>query len=348
MRIGMMVSFGIGGADKSSYYLAEGLKELGHDVVIFYTDMSFPKVSPQWDSDYEMLSRFDSYKNFESHHIKDVNDFNNHGIDVLNSHRSGEDLWLIPGFEQGSFYFPIVETNFHGELHTKADYRVFPSQTLVNFKKLSIPHSVIFNPIMPKLTNDNLREELGIPNDAFVFGKISRASNEIFTPITYLAYKKVENPNAYFIQMGINKATEEIAAKLNLKNFIAIDQTLDEVRISKFYNTFDLYCHGNKLGETFGNTVAEAMMHGKPVITHLGDSSWPQAQCEVIGREDNIIRRQDVHAYVEYSNLMNDLMHNVEKYNEFQSYCMDRATNFFEYKAVAKKYSDLFEKVLSS
>jgi len=102
------------------------------------------------------------------------------------------------------------------------------------------------------------------------------------------------------------------------------------------------------LGETFGNTVAEAMMHGKPVITHLGDSSWPQAQCEVIGREDNIIRRQDVHAYVEYSNLMNDLMHNVEKYNEFQSYCMDRATNFFEYKAVAKKYSDLFEKVLSS
>ncbi len=45
---------------------------------------------------------------------------------------------------------------------------------------------------------------------------------------------------------------------------------------------------------------------------------------------------------------MNDLMHNVEKYNEFQSYCMDRATNFFEYKAVAKKYSDLFEKVLSS
>ncbi len=348
MRIGMMVSFGIGGADKSSYYLAEGLKELGHDVVIFYTDMSFPKVSPQWDSNYEMLSRFESYKNFESHHIKDINDFNNYGIDILNSHRSGEDLWLIPGFEQGSYNFPIVETNFHGELHTKADFRVFPSQTLVNFKKLTIPNSVIFNPIMPKLTNDDLREELGIPNDAFVFGKISRASNEIFTPITYLAYKKVENPNAYFIQMGINKATEEIAAKLNLKNFIAIDQTLDEVRISKFYNTFDLYCHGNKLGETFGNTVAEAMMHGKPVITHLGDSSWPQAQCEVIGREDNIIRRQDVHAYVEYSNLMNDLMHNVEKYNEFQSYCMDRATNFFEYKAVAKKYSDLFEKVLSS
>ena len=348
MRIGMMVSFGIGGADKSSYYLAEGLKGLGHDVVIFYTDMSFPKVSPQWDSNYEMLSRFENYKNFESHHIKNVDDFNNYNIDVLNSHRSGEDLWLIPGFEQGSYNFPIVETNFHGVLQTKADYRVFPSQTLVNFKRLNIPHSVIFNPIMPKLSNDNLREELGIPNDAFVFGKISRASNEIFTPITYLAYKSIENPNAYFIQMGINKATEEIASKLKLKNFIAIDQTLDEVRISKFYNTFDLYCHGNKLGETFGNTVAEAMMHGKPVITHLGDPKWPQAQCEVIDREDHIIRRQDVQAYLDYSNLMNDLMTNTQKYNEFQSYCDQRAKEFFDYKVVAKKYADLFNKVLNS
>jgi len=348
MRIGMMVSFGIGGADKSSYYLAEGLKGLGHDVVIFYTDMSFPKVSPQWDSNYEMLSRFENYKNFESHHIKNVDDFNNYNIDVLNSHRSGEDLWLIPGFEQGSYNFPIVETNFHGVLQTKADYRVFPSQTLVNFKRLNIPHSVIFNPIMPKLSNDNLREELGIPNDAFVFGKISRASNEIFTPITYLAYKSIENSNAYFIQMGINKATEEIASKLKLKNFIAIDQTLDEVRISKFYNTFDLYCHGNKLGETFGNTVAEAMMHGKPVITHLGDPKWPQAQCEVIDREDHIIRRQDVQAYLDYSNLMNDLMTNTQKYNEFQSYCDQRAKEFFDYKVVAKKYADLFNKVLNS
>jgi len=348
MRIGMMVSFGIGGADKSSYYLAEGLKGLGHDVVIFYTDMSFPKVSPQWDSNYEMLSRFENYKNFESHHIKNVDDFNNYNIDVLNSHRSGEDLWLIPGFEQGSYNFPIVETNFHGVLQTKADYRVFPSRTLVNFKRLNIPHSVIFNPIMPKLSNDNLREELGIPNDAFVFGKISRASNEIFTPITYLAYKSIENSNAYFIQMGINKATEEIASKLKLKNFIAIDQTLDEVRISKFYNTFDLYCHGNKLGETFGNTVAEAMMHGKPVITHLGDPKWPQAQCEVIDREDHIIRRQDVQAYLDYSNLMNDLMTNTQKYNEFQSYCDQRAKEFFDYKVVAKKYADLFNKVLNS
>lgn len=348
MRIGMMVSFGIGGADKSSYYLARGLKDLGHDVVIFYTEMSFPKVSVQWDANYEMLSRFESYNDFESHLISDVNDFNNFNIDILNSHRSGEDLWLIPGFEQGIYNFPIVETNFHGVLQTKADFRVFPSQTLVNFKRLTIPHSVIFNPIMPKLCNENLRQELGIPEDAFVFGKISRASNEIFTPITYLAYKKNENPNAYFIQMGINKATEEIAAKLNLKNFIAIDQTLDEIRISKFYNTFDLYCHGNKLGETFGNTVAEAMMHGKPVITHIGDPSWPQAQCEVIDKEDHIVRRQDIHAYVEYGDLMNTLMNDKNKYNEFQSYCEQRAKDYFDYKIVASKYAELFTGILNS
>ena len=46
--------------------------------------------------------------------------------------------------------------------------------------------------------------------------------------------------------------------------------------------TFDVFCHCNPLGETFGNTVAEAMMHGKPVVSHLGKRSWPQAQIELL------------------------------------------------------------------
>jgi glycosyltransferase involved in cell wall biosynthesis len=346
MRIGMLVSFGIGGADKSCYYLAKGLRELGHDVVIFYTEMSFPKVSVQWDDDYEMLSRFDSYKDFESHQITDVNQFNEHNIDLLNTHRSGDDFWLIPGFEQGNYNFPIVETNIHGTLLTKADYRIFPSQTMADFKKITIPYTVIYNPIMPKLTETDLREELGIPKDAFVYGKISRASNDIFTPITYLAYKKCEAPNVYFIQMGINKATEDIAQRLNLKNFIAIDQSLDENRISQFYNTFDLYCHGNSLGETFGNTIAEAMIHGKPVVSHLGAKMWPQAQCEVIGNDNYFVRRNDTYAFEDYKNLMISLKDNKEEYKNYQEYCKDRAEKLFDYRVVSQKYADVFQKIL--
>ena len=33
---------------------------------------------------------------------------------------------------------------------------------------------------------------------------------------------------------------------------------------------FDLLCHANKIGETFGNTIAEAMIHEKPVISIEG------------------------------------------------------------------------------
>jgi glycosyltransferase involved in cell wall biosynthesis len=346
MRIGMLVSFGIGGADKSCYYLAKGLRELGHDVVIFYTEMSFPKVSIHWDANYEMLSRFDSYKDFESYQIKDVNQFNDYNIDILNTHRSGEDFWLIPGFEKGNYNFPIVETNIHGTLHTKADYRIFPSETMVDFKKITIPHTVIYNPTMPKLTDSDLREELGIPKDAFVYGKISRASNDIFTPMTYLAYKKCEAPDVYFIQMGINKATIEISQKLNLKNFIAIDQSLDETRISQFYNTFDLYCHGNSLGETFGNTIAEAMIHGKPVISHLGAKMWPQAQCEVIGNDKYFVKRNDIYAFEEYMNFMKLLKNNKDEYQEYKTYCETRAENLFDYKAISQKYANVFQKML--
>jgi glycosyltransferase involved in cell wall biosynthesis len=47
-------------------------------------------------------------------------------------------------------------------------------------------------------------------------------------------------------------------------------------------NTFDVFCHFNKLGETFGNTVAEAMMHKLPVVSLAGSLVYPQAQREML------------------------------------------------------------------
>jgi glycosyltransferase involved in cell wall biosynthesis len=107
-----------------------------------------------------------------------------------------------------------------------------------------------------------------------------------------------------------------------------------------------LYCHGNSLGETFGNTIAEAMIHGKPVVSHLGAKMWPQAQCEVIGNDNYFVRRNDTYAFEDYKNLMISLKDNKEEYKNYQEYCKDRAEKLFDYRVVSQKYADVFQKIL--
>ncbi len=348
MRIGILVSLGVGGADKSSFYLAKGLRELGEDVVIFYTKQSFPNPNMQWDDTSLSLSRYQQYNSFENYMIEHPSEFKNYGIQILNTHRPGDDTWFVPGFEDETFPFPVVETNFHGELKSKADFRVYPSQTLVESKNIQQDNKniVIFNPIMPVLSEETLREELGIADENFVFGRISRGSNDIFSPICYLAYKKIETDNTCFIQMGANEASRNIVKQLNIKNYKEVDPTIDDIRISKFYNTFDIYLHSNRLGETFGNTIAEAMMHGKPVVSHLGESFWPQAQSEVLGLQEYVVAERQVSAFNEYASLMKKLMDDKNLYIKQSDYCKDRAFDNFNYKVVAMKYLEVFDKAI--
>jgi glycosyltransferase involved in cell wall biosynthesis len=350
MKIGLFASFGIGGADKATYYLAKGLKELGHEVKIFYSQRSFPGPCWQWDAGMEILSRHDMYVgHHEMYEITDASQFNDYDIEILNVHRSGEDIGLIPNLEKTNLNIPVVETNFHGVLLTNPDFRIFPTQTLVDFKQVVCDHVIIPNPISDNFHSGNLRKELNIPDDAIVFGKISRPSNDIFTPMPYLAYKIIEkkyDDKVYFLQVGMNNATHDIVNKMNFKNFIYLNQSLDEDFISRFYNTFDIYCHGNSLGETFGNTIAEAMMHGKPIVSHLGAEMWPQAHREIIGDDTYIVMQRDVYGYELYANLMEKLLTDKTEYDRYSKYCLERAQNNFLYTKVSQRYAEFFEKVL--
>jgi hypothetical protein len=52
-------------------------------------------------------------------------------------------------------------------------------------------------------------------------------------------------------------------------------------RISRFLNTLDVFAHGRRDGETFGTVFAEAMMHGKPCLSHY--SPIANGQVETMG-----------------------------------------------------------------
>jgi glycosyltransferase involved in cell wall biosynthesis len=344
MKIGQIVSFGVGGADKCALNLIKGLLLLNEDleITVFYNKYSHPRA----DETATNPSRFEEYKTLPIKLVEfnDVAELNNYDIDILNTHRSGNDSWFLPNFESTTFNFKIVETNFHGYNMTKSDIRIYPSEGLLsNLQPSSIPFRVIPNPINRKVTDEDLRTTLGI-SDKFVYGRIARPDTNIYSNINLSAYKRVEGDDTCFLYVAPNPMAISDAHNLGLKNIIFIDPTSDELMVSKLYNTFDVLCHSNSLGETFGNTIAEAMINSKPIITHIGRSSWCQAHEELVGEKTELFIRDNI--VDNYANLMLKLKNDKNYYNEISKYLKDRADSLYDYVSVSKRYYDLYKEMI--
>ena len=131
-------------------------------------------------------------------------------------------------------------------------------------------HHVVRNPIEAPYSTENLREELGIPDDAFVFGRIGRDDESIYDPINIEAYAKVANSNTYFVLVNPSGPSRADIERLRITNTRTIERTTSEIRLSQFYNTIDVLAHARLDGECNPANVFEAAAHSKPVISHYG------------------------------------------------------------------------------
>ena len=113
--------------------------------------------------------------------------------------------------------------------------------------------------------DNNSRKDLNIPKDALVFGRIG-GMDQFDIPNVHKAIDKIteENPNIYFLLVNTNKFCKE------KKNIIHHDKIIDLNKKVEFINTCDAMIHARKMGETFGNAIAEFSIKNKPVITCVG------------------------------------------------------------------------------
>lgn len=346
MRLAHFVSFGLGGADRNALNILSGLKAAGCTSLIFYNQFSIPKVMPGiHNNGYEPLSRQRQFEEVaECIKIEHFSDIYKYGIDILHTHRSGEDKWLIPGFDSVTHPFKIIETNFHGSKTTKADIRVYPNKALCHTKRIVLDYEnrIIPNAILPPLSSENLRAELGMENK-FVFGRIARPDSDIYCSVNLEAYSRIENENTVFLYVAPHEYAKQDAVRFGIKNMVWLDPQLDSSRISTIYNTFDVLLHSNSAGETFGNTIAEAMMHGKPVVSHTGSHTWPQAHIELFGQYDRfVVRGQDIG---EYSSLMKELMLDRQLADTAGNYYKERSLNTYSVKRVASQYAEIYREI---
>jgi hypothetical protein len=259
MRIGHFVSFGIGGADRAAFNLLLGMKHLGYTPQVFFNEMSLPKRTADQDPNLPLLSIQDLFEDaFDVHRINDVKELSEFNLDILNTHRSGDDKWLLPGLEHVDRKFKIVETNFHGLRKTPADLRVYPSHALMQSKRIARDqlNAMIFNPILPPLTTENFRQLLSLRPETVVLGRVGRSDRSIYSPKLLRSFVHLEKSlDVHLLWIGASEKAKQDAKELGVQNVTWVEPTKSARSISQYFNTFDIYCHVNKRG---GDVPSEA------------------------------------------------------------------------------------------
>ena len=202
-------------------------------------------------------------------------------------------------------------------------------------------HHVIGIPVKPPVSSDNLREELGIPTDAIVFGRIGRDDKDIYHPINIEAFSKVADNNSYFVIVSPSEMAVDYIKNNGIKNVKYVDKTTDEERISKFYNTIDVLAHARKDGECSPQNVWEAFSHGKPVISHYGKPF--NGHIEVIQDCGFVVMPDDVD---EYARIMKKFIKKEIDYFKISEKCINNWRENCIPENIAKQQLGLYKELL--
>ena len=189
----------------------------------------------------------------------------------------------------------------HGDVYAS----ISPQLKWYNSSIPVVPHIVS----LPDHDRD-MREELGIPQNALVYGRHGGLETFSISYVQQAVYRvALQNPEIFFIFVNTDRFCE------TLPNIIHLQQIIDIEKKVEFINTCDAMIWGRTEGETFGLAIAEFSIRNKPVfccksgdlahIDKLGDKAiiydenTIESMLTHFDREDS--KNKDWNAYRDYS-----------------------------------------------
>jgi glycosyltransferase involved in cell wall biosynthesis len=195
---------------------------------------------------------------------------------------------------------------------------------------------VISHPIEPTEMPLSIRSPSS--NNPVIFGFHQRKSDEIFSEIPLQAFSQLPKNKALFRIMGGSDLYREQATKLGLDNVEFMDFSSDQKRIENFLNTLDVYAHGRKDGEINSTAIAEALRHGKPIISHI--SSINNGHIECIGPAGKVVKSPN-----EYTEEMRRYLETPSIFSECALVSLEQFKNRYELSEQIKKISSIYKDI---
>lgn len=176
------------------------------------------------------------------------------GADLLHMRKSGEDDGQVSSRVRTAVHCAFSACEPHGDVYAYISEWLTGHAT--GGRHPWVPHIVTPMPAV-----GDMREELGIPADAVVFGR--HGGWESFD--LGFVHKAVQDvakgrSDRWFLFMGTRPFCE-------LPNVVFLDAAYDIETKSRFVATCDAMLHGRERGETFGLAIAEFSAMGRPVLT---------------------------------------------------------------------------------
>jgi FkbM family methyltransferase len=231
-------------------------KILGNKSIIITRD--YEKIKHEWDVDIQAYNKFKD--RFSVHYYSSQQEIDNivtnNGVTHLFIEKAGSRDGLISNFCKNIIHCVFDVSQPHGQVYTPI------GETINQLQRTNYP----VTPYMVTLpeSNDNLRLELNIPENAIVFGRYGgKETFDIAFVHDVIKNLVNERDDVYFLFMNTNIFYEN-------KNIIYLPGNTDMVFKRKFINTCDALIHARHGGETFGLTPGEFAICKKPVITWGG------------------------------------------------------------------------------
>ena len=263
-------------------------KILGNKSIIITRD--YDKIKHEWDVDVQAYNKFKSRFNvcyYGSQQDIDQIVVEN-GVTHIFIIKAGGWDGLFSNYCKNINHCVFDVSQPHGQVYTPI------GQTINDLQGTNYP----VTPHMVTLPecDQNLRNELGIPNDAIVFGRYG-GKESFDIKFVHEVIKHVVNlrDDVYFLFMNTDVFYEH-------KNIIHLPGNADMIFKRKFINTCDALIHARDRGETFGLTCGEFAICKKPVITWGGSRE----------REHLLILKEKAVIY----NTPDDLKHILENFTK--------------------------------
>lgn len=300
MKILILAGSGVGGTEKAAYMFGGELARRGHKVFAQGSQCQ-PRGSDFLNAGGEFISF-----SFTTEALTSL--IRNHRFDVIHQHVSGysDQSELYNALDQlGSYRPKLVETNVFGHLldfhdHGHVDFRMFVSLTsgLQAFRRARIRgvrldpqrHSVLSNPMEHEefpLRDEKVeafRKSLGVEKNECLAIRIGRPGHKwCLWECEAFAKARKQNPKLRLLLMEPDAPIANAIRDGKYGSGIIVKEaTSDQDLLKIIYRAADLMLHSSNFGESFGYTLAEAMMARIPIITRA--TPWgDNAQTELVG-----------------------------------------------------------------